>query len=135
MDEFLRSQVWARAANRCEYCLISQSLDILPFQIDHIIALKHHVLTIFDNLALSCYSCNVYKGPNIAGFDLQSRAVTRLYHPRQEHWREHFRWHGAVLVGSTPFGRVTTDVLNINSPERVEHRRLLLAAGLLVLHE
>lgn len=135
MDELLRSQVWARAANRCEYCLLPQSLDILPFQIDHIIALKHHGLTIFDNLALSCYNCNIYKGPNIAGFDVELRAVTRLFHPRQENWREHFRWEGVLLRGITPFGRVTVDVLNINSSVRIEHRRLLSAAGLLVFDD
>jgi hypothetical protein len=29
-------------------------LDVLPFQIDHIIAEKHHGPTVAENLALSC---------------------------------------------------------------------------------
>ena len=35
----------------------------------------------------------------------------------------------SVLVGRTAVGRTSVDVLRINSSERVEHRRLLIAAG------
>jgi len=58
--------------------------------------------------------------------DAESGQVTRLYHPRQDEWAAHFYWQGPVLAGRTPVGRVTTDVLNINLPERVEHRRVLI---------
>src|SRR5262245_11616754 len=112
MDELLRRQVWERAANCCEYCRLPQALHVLQFQIDHILALKHHGLTELDNLALSCCDCNVAKGPNISGFDFELNAVTRLYHPRRDAWHEHFQWRGAMLVGITPEGRVTVDVLN-----------------------
>jgi hypothetical protein len=37
----------------------------------------------------------------------------------------------AADVGRTPVGRTTIDVLNINISERVEHRLLLIQAGLL----
>jgi hypothetical protein len=33
------------------------------------------------------------------------------------------------LLGRTAVGRTTIDVLNINYPDRVEHRRLLIAEG------
>jgi hypothetical protein len=52
-----------------------------------------------------------------------------LYDPRRDVWADHFEWNGERLVGRTPVGRVTIDVLNINEPERVEHRRLLIAEG------
>jgi hypothetical protein len=40
MDEALRQLVWDRAADTCEYCRLPQRFDILPFQIDHVIAIK-----------------------------------------------------------------------------------------------
>jgi HNH endonuclease len=131
MEEALRQLVWARAGNACEYCRLPQLLDILPFQIDHIIAIKHHGPTTSDNLALCCYNDNTHKGPNIAGIDPATRDLTRLFHPRLDDWSEHFAWNGPELVGRSPIGRTTIDFLNINLPERVEHRRLLMQADLL----
>lgn len=131
MDEPLRQLVQQRANHTCEYCRVPQQFDILPFQVDHIIAVKHHGLTADDNLALSCYGCNAYKGPNIAGIDPETGKLTRLFHPRQDEWDEHFEWNGPVVVGRTVIGRATIDVLNMNLPERVEHRRLLIVGGVL----
>jgi hypothetical protein len=131
MDEPLRQLVRQRAHHSCEYCRVPQQFDILPFQVDHIIAAKHHGQTTDNNLALSCYGCNVYKGPNIAGIDPETGKLTRLFHPRQDEWDEHFEWDGPVVVGRTVIGRATIDVLNINISERVEHRRLLIVSGVL----
>jgi hypothetical protein len=131
MDEALRQLVWDRAGNTCEYCRLPQHLDILPFQMDHVIAVKHHGPTTADNLALCCYNDNAHKGPNIAGIDPATQEVTRLFHPRLDDWDEHFAWTGPECVGRTPVGRTTIDVLSINLSERVEHRRLLIQAGLL----
>jgi hypothetical protein len=129
MDEALRQLVWDRAADTCEYCQLPQQFDILPFQIDHIIALKHHGPTAPDNLALCCYNDNAYKGSNIAGIDPVTGEVMRLFNPRQDDWNMHFAWNGPELVGRTAIGRTTIDVLNINLPERVEHRRVLMQSG------
>ncbi len=133
MDAALKRLVWDRAGDACEYCGLPQSLDVLPFQIDHIIAEKHHGLTVAENLALCCLNDNLHKGPNIAGIDPETGALTRLFHPRQDRWEEHFAWVGPELTGRTAVGRTTIDVLGINLPERVEHRRLLLRAGLFPL--
>ena len=65
MDEILRQRVWDRAEDVCEYCHLPQRFDIAPFQIDHIIAQKHHGPTTADNLALCCDNDNSRKGPNI----------------------------------------------------------------------
>ena len=129
MDERIRRQVRERAADRCEYCRVPQSSDRLPFQVDHIIAEVHHGATTLDNLAWSCFDCNVYKGTNLAGIDPDSGAVTRLFHPRTDSWQNHFEWNGAHLVGRTPEGRATIDVLRINLSSRIEHRRLLARLG------
>src|SRR5215212_8772933 len=106
-----------------------QSCDLLTFQIDHIIARKHHGTDEFENLALVCFACNNHKGPNIAGRDQETGKVVRLFHPRQDSWAEHFEWQGAVLLGHTAVGRVTVDVLAINLPYRLRLRQMLILEG------
>jgi hypothetical protein len=56
--------------------------------------------------------------------------MMRLFHPRRDVWLEHFQWDGPYLRGRTAIGRTTIEVLNVNLPERVETRRLLIRAGL-----
>jgi 5-methylcytosine-specific restriction endonuclease McrA len=65
MTPFLEKMVWRHARRTCEYCQVPQSVDELPFEIDHIIARKHGGPTSADNLALACFSCNHHKGPNM----------------------------------------------------------------------
>jgi hypothetical protein len=124
-----REQIWDRAGGCCEYCQMPQECDVLPFQLDHIRAQKHRGSTTTDNLALACMSCNASKGPNVAGYDPTTDELVRLFHPRLDDWHEHFIWSGPYLVGRTSIGRATIQVLNINSRERVEHRRLLMLAS------
>ena len=107
-----------------------QDLDIQPFQLDHIRAQKHGGPTTIANLALSCLPCNAAKGPNAAGYDPDTDVLVPLFDPRTHAWSEHFRWDGPTLLGKTSIGRATIEVLNINALERVEHRRLLIAAEL-----
>jgi len=111
-----------------------QELDVQPFQLDHIRSQKHNGPTSLENLALSCLPCNSYKGSDVASYDPETQALVALFNPRTEHWHEHFSWSGPRLEGNTPVGRVTIALLRINSPERVEHRRLLIQAGLLERH-
>jgi hypothetical protein len=129
MDTALIQLVWQRADHRCEYCQLPQAASVLTFQIDHIIALKHHGQTLENNLALTCAYCNSFKGPNIAGLDPDTGKLAALFHPRRDRWDRHFRWNGALLIGRTPVGRVTVAVLEINLPERVEHRQSLIEEG------
>jgi HNH endonuclease len=128
-SQTLAQRVWQRARVRCEYCQMPQEFDPLPFQIDHIIARKHRGRTRMENLALACFACNNHKGPNIAGIDPDTYAVTPLFHPRRDDWQEHFIWHGPELVGRTPIGRATIAVLAINLPRRVTLRRALMEEG------
>jgi hypothetical protein len=131
MDEQLRELVRRRAEHSCEYCRLPEAVSFIPFEIDHIIAQKHGGATVAGNLALSCTYCNGYKGPNIAGIDPESRAIHRLFNPRNDRWDEHFSWNGAVLVSTTPIGRATIAVLNVNAPYRVSLRASLIREGLL----
>jgi hypothetical protein len=129
MREELRQLVFSRGAGVCEYCHLPQRYDPLPFCIDHIRAQYHHGETVSLNLALACFNCNTFKGTNIAGVDPVTHELAPLFHPRQHQWHEHFLWDGPILVGRTPIGRATVDVLRINLPERVEHRRSLMEEG------
>jgi len=58
MNEALKRLVWDRAQSTCEYCRLPQSLDVLPFQIDHVTAEQHHGPTVAENLALCCLNDN-----------------------------------------------------------------------------
>ena len=83
-----------------------------------------------ENTCLACAHCNAAKGPNVAGYDSATGLLTPLFNPRVDLWHTHFRWQGALLVGQTPVGRVTIDVLRINDSDYVEQRQDLIEAGL-----
>ena len=127
MDAALEQLVWERAKGRCEYCQFPADIALLPFQLDHIIAEKHRGPTAAENLALSCERCNSHKRPNIAGY-LEGNHV-RLFNPRLDRWSDHFEWDGPLLLGKTPIGVVTIEVLAINLPYRVALRSALIAEG------
>lgn len=129
MDRALRDLVWRRARECCEYCLMPVELDDARLEIDHIIAEKHRGSTSPENLALACFQCNSYKGPNIAGIDPETGATISLFHPRLQKWRDHFRYDGAILTGLTAEGRTTVIVLEINLSLRIAHREALLEEG------
>ena len=118
-----------RANGRCEYCHLPQPVAATPFCIDHIIAEKHGGATDADNLAWACFYCNTCKGPNLAGLDPITGALTRLFHPRRDPWSEHFEWRATWLSGKTAVGRATIQVLNINHLEAVALREALQDEG------
>ena len=130
MKESQRQFVRDRAERRCEYCRLPEAGHELPFQIEHIIAKKHQGDDSSDNLAFSCYNCNCFKGPNIAGLDPQTMQLTRIFHPRNDRWEEHFSWIGPEIIGLTDVGRTTIEVLRINDEENIALRRLLLEMGI-----
>jgi HNH endonuclease len=106
-----------------------QEFDGFQHEIDHVIARKHHGPTVARNLVLACFPCNNHKAANIAGFDLPTKKITPLFHPRRHKWERHFAWVGANLVGRTAIGRTTVDVLEINDPDRLRLRQSLIDEG------
>ena len=131
MDESLAQGVRERAGFVCEYCRMPQSCyPTVPFPIDHVISRQHRGPTSLGNLALSCLHCNSHKGPNIAGFDPTTRKLTRLFSPRRHKWNRHFKWAGPVIVGRTPIGRATVEILAMNTAELIGVREALIAEGL-----
>jgi len=92
MDSSLRDLIWRRAAHRCEYCGLRQ--DDIPFtklHIEHVVPRKHGGDTRAENLALACIHCNLHKGTNLTGIDPDEGTMTRLFHPRQDLWLDHFQ--------------------------------------------
>lgn len=130
VNQSQRLLIRRRANDICEYCRLPQAASpIVRFHVEHIIALQHGGSSENDNLALACSNCNFHKGPNIAGIDPHSGQLVPLFHPRQHHWLDHFTWDGVVIVGLTPIGRATVELLEMNSWERVEIREHLQSIG------
>lgn len=129
MNRYLADFVRLRAGDLCEYCRLPQAYVRQRLHVEHIRAKQHGGPTVPANLALACQQCNLSKGPNATGFDPDTDAVVRLFHPRRQNWSRHFHWDGAILVGRTPAGRATVAVLAINEPNRVVRRMALIAAG------
>jgi 5-methylcytosine-specific restriction endonuclease McrA len=128
----LARAVRERANNRCEYCRLPKFSLPLRFQMDHIRAGQHEGDTVSENLALACPHCNRRKGPNAAGFDPESGALVRLFHPRTDPWSEHFQLVGARIVALTPIGRATVQVLAMNAPAPLQFRLTLLRSGVIL---
>jgi hypothetical protein len=82
------------------------------------------------NLAWACFSCNLCKGPNVAGIDPLTGRLTRLFHPRRDAWSDHFNWDGIRLRGKTAVARTTIAVLAMNSPDSLAVREALRDEGL-----
>lgn len=121
-----RQLVIERANNCCEYCRLSERDDTLTFHVDHIVARKHGGDDDTDNLCFACYRCNAFKGSNVAALDPVTDEAARLYHPRKDVWRNHFRLTvDGIIEGITPEGRVTVSVLRINDSSRVQQRLAL----------
>ena len=91
----LRRLVIERANNCCEYCRIHTDDHYLPHEIDHAISEKHQGETTADNLCLSCFDCNRYKGSDIGSFDLETGVFAPLFNPRTQSRNDHFQLEGA----------------------------------------
>lgn len=127
VPETLRMQVYQRASGVCEYCLLHERYTIKRHEIDHIFAEKHGGKTSLENLCLSCFDCNRYKGSDLASLD-EDEVVT-LFHPRRQLWLDNFRLNGPLIEPLTAHGRVTVSLLRLNSDERIEERQTLLRLG------
>ena len=131
----LRRMVFDRASRTCEYCLIPEAFTFSSHQVDHVIAEKHGGETIAENLALSCALCNQSKGSDISSIDPDTGEIEKLYNPRRDQWTEHFQVtvESGMIYPTTPIGRVTVRLLQMNRVENLVGRQLLLQVGILVI--
>jgi hypothetical protein len=95
-------------------------------EVDHIISEKHGGLTTEDNLCLSCYDCNRFKGSDIGSYDALTDTYTRLFHPRKDSWGEHFVLEDTLISPLTAIGRVTVLLLRLNVAEQLIKRAELI---------
>lgn len=126
----LRKLVIERAKNRCEYCLLPQSVSLHKHEPDHIVPLQHGGQTDADNLTLSCMRCNRYKGPNIGSFDPETGNLVPFFNPRTQDWAKHFELGGAIIRPRTAEARVTVKIFRMNDEDRVLERQRLIEASL-----
>jgi hypothetical protein len=122
MEATTTARVRARAGNRCEYCQIHQQHYLITFHVEHIVARQHRGSDEDSNLALACHFCNRHKGPNLAGLDPATGVLTRLFNPRTDVWTHHFRIETGRIIGLTPVGRTSVEVLQMNRLDRVRLR-------------
>src|SRR5262245_19084999 len=94
-------------------------------QIEHVVPRQHGGGDDMRNLALACYRCNKFKGPNLSARDPKTGRVVRLFNPRRQQWRDHFMVRESLIVGRTAVGRATAQLLRMNSSKRRMLRREL----------
>ena len=123
----LRREVFQRAGGCCEYCRTGENDSAINFVIDHVIAEKHGGSTAINNLCLSCYWCNSYKGSDLSSVDWDDEGqVVPLFNPQQQHWESHFNLENEWIQPLTAVGRVTIFLLRLNSRKRLDERELLV---------
>ena len=125
----LRTLVIARARESCEYCLVHADYAVLVHEIDHVIAEKHGGTTEAENLAYTCQPCNRNKGSDLGSIYWPSGQLVPFFHPRRDHWTDHFALHGAFIHPLTAIGEVTARILGFNSEERRQERHGLIEEG------
>jgi 5-methylcytosine-specific restriction endonuclease McrA len=128
----LRRVVKTRAGDRCEYCRSSAEFATQSFTVEHIAPRDAGGETVLENLAWACFGCNGHKHTSTDGMDPETGERVPLFHPRRQEWSDHFAWSGdfTQIVGKTPTGRATTEVLHLNRTGVVNLRRVLVAGGL-----
>ena len=126
-----RAAVTQRARNLCEYCLSPGRFATQALSVEHIHPRHKGGGNELENLALSCQGCNSFKGIKTTGMDPFTNRRVPLYHPRQQHWTEHFAWNDdfSRVLGMTPSGRATIHVLQLNRDGLMNLRAALHVAG------
>lgn len=124
----LRQLVALRAEYNCEYCRLPQLFSLHKHEPDHILPRQHGGETEAENLALACFRCNRYKGPNVGFFDPLTGVLVPFFNPRTQSWKEHFSFEVAMIEPLTAEARVTVKILRINDSERLDERQKLMEA-------
>jgi hypothetical protein len=73
--------------------------------------------------------CNKRKSSDVGSFDPETGNLVPLFHPRRDGWQSHFQLRGFQIDPLTAVGRVTVRLLQLNHPDRIAERELLVTAG------
>jgi hypothetical protein len=127
----LRRQVAHDARHRCGYCLYSEEITGIAMEVEHIKAEANGGQTVRRNLWLACTTCNRRKSDRALVQDPVTNKMVRLFNPRRDKWKEHFRWidGGLHIEGITNIGRAMVVALELNLPIRVTARKRWISVG------
>lgn len=127
----LRRQVRQDAGDRCGYCLSAEKFLGVALELEHLLPESAGGRAERDNLWLACRRCNSFKSDRTFASDPFTSETVRLFHPRHDLWSEHFRWalDGTRIIGLTPIGRATVEMLQLNHHLIVATRELWVRAG------
>lgn len=127
IGKLTRLAVEMRAKERCEYCLSPADLCPESFSVEHIVPRSRGGSDDLSNLALSCQGCNNHKYNRIEAVDPASNVSVPLFNPRFDIWTEHFGWNedDTLVIGRTPVGRATVNLLHLNRRGVVNLRHLM----------
>jgi 5-methylcytosine-specific restriction endonuclease McrA len=128
----LRDTVRRRARGLCEYCRSCEEYTGHEFTMDHVLPESRGGSTRLGNLCWCCFWCNNYKQARTEWTNPRSRQAIRLFNPRTDSWQEHFRWSRdfSRIIGRTPTGRATIQLLRLNRRPLVLARRIWARHGL-----
>lgn len=131
VSKAIRQAVIDRAKACCEYCVGQQAYSMDTFAIEHIFPRSKGGTNDFDNLALSCQGCNTCKHTHTKAIDPETHKKVPLYNPRLNQWREHFCWSEdySLILGITPTGRATIELLQLNRLGNKNLRQVLYLTG------
>lgn len=122
ISQSMRRAIAERAQGCCEYCGMPDDVPTLAHEPDHIIA-THRDSARRPNLTgqsrVYLLSLQQVQRPNLTSIGPDTSQITRLFSPRTDVWREHFRWDGAIIIPVTAIGRATVTLLRCNDSERV----------------
>lgn len=124
-----RIAIRLRALFLCEYCYSPEDFSPDTYDADHIIPLFKEGTDDLENMALACGKCNGLKHEHVSWLDPLTHQMTPLFHPRQDAWAEHFAWSDdfTLIIGLTPKGRATIDLLKMNRQNLINLRKALVA--------
>ena len=122
----LRRQVAQRSNFCCEYCLLPDALAIYPFEVDHILAVRHGGKTKLENLAYCCSRCNRNKRSDLTTVLTEQEIIVRIFNPRLDSWNDHFEVESGVIYPKSTIGEATIKLLDFNTPERIIGRQIWL---------
>ncbi len=123
----LKQWVFERARGLCEYCRSQVRYAVDPFVMDHIQPVSRGGESVYENLALSCQTCNNNKYTKTEAVDPVTLTVVPLFNPRKMAWNEHFIWNETAeeMLGISPIGRATVALLQTNRDGVRNMRRVL----------
>ena len=128
----IQRAVIALSQGYCEYCVVPSDYSTDFFNFDHIQPTSQKGTSELGNLARTCGICNGYKHDKTKATDPLTQQICRLFHPRQDKWKDHFEWSkdGLRIIGKTAIGRTTIDLLQVNRKSNINLRKLLKIVGL-----